>query len=105
MAEQRIEKVMAEGNAMLKDSTIEIRKSNEHHAESNKEKKLLRNQQMAIDLSSCIREYKNKIEMLEDKLDKMTLSKLSHKYRRFEDRKKKAEDELDKLKKKLEQYE
>ena len=104
-SEQRMEKVIAEGNEMLKESTLEIKKSNEHHAEANKEKALLRKQQMAIDLVSRIKACEEKIEMLEDKLDDMVQTKLSHKYRRFQERKKRAEDELEELKKTLEQYE
>ena len=103
-SKQRMEKVMVEGNVMLKESTLEIKKSNLHHAEANKEKVLLWKQQMAIDLVSRIKACKEKIEMMEDKLDDMTQTKLSHKYQRFQERKKKAEDELEELKKKLEQY-
>ena len=54
-SEQRMDKVMAEGNEMLKESTKEIKKSNLHHAEANKEKVLFRKQQMAIDLTSRIK--------------------------------------------------
>ena len=104
-SEQRMEKVMADGNAMLKESTIEIKKSNQHHAEANKEKALFREQQMAIDLNSRIKACEEKIEELEDKLDDMSPSKLSHKYQRLQKRKKKAEEELQELKMKLEQYE
>jgi len=104
-SEQRMEKVMAEGNTMLKESTMEIKKSNQHHAEANKEKALFQKQQMAIDLVSRINACEEKIKRLEDKLDETNPTKLSTTYRRLEKRKKKAEEELQELKMKLEQYE
>ena len=60
---------------------------------------------MAIDLTSQIKACEDKIETLDDKLDETNQTKLSTTYRRLQKRKKKAEEELQELKMKLEQYE
>ena len=101
--EERLEKIMVEGNQVLKESNEEIKISNKHKADANKEKELFRKQQMAINLSLRIKECQEKIEMCEDKLDEENEG--SAKFRRFLKRKNDATDEMKDFQKKLEQYE